>query len=354
MTFSIVRNDITKMKTTAIVNTANPLAAVGNGVDSAVYEAAGFDRLFEKRRAIGELAPGTSAVTPGYDLDAEYIIHTVGPVWVDGRHGEFETLRNCYSSALELALSLNCSSLAFPMISTGTYGFPKDKALQTAVSVISGFLMEHDMEIYLVVFDRRAYQLSRQLQDEVEQFIDESYAAGHSGRKPAVHAHGEGGRVQECARNYQNGSAGSGVQAGNAEAAEIESNGVCLEEKAESLNDVLEHSEDTFSERLFKLIDRSGLTDAEVYKRANIDRKLFSKIRCHADYSPKKKTAMALAVALKLNISETGDLLARAGYAMSPSSKFDVIVTYFIQKGQYDIFRINECLFNYTGSGLGI
>ena len=176
MSFEIVRNDITNMRVDAIVNTANPRPVIGSGVDALIHAKAG-PRLLQARQRIGRIGAGHAAITPGYDLVAEFVIHTVGPVWRGGFFGEEKLLRSCYDSALKLALEQGCGSVAFPLISTGNYGFPKDKALQIAISAFSSFLMEHEMRIYLVVFDRTSFILSEKLFRDVASYIDENYVA---------------------------------------------------------------------------------------------------------------------------------------------------------------------------------
>ena len=331
MPFQIIRNDITKVKADAIVNTANPKPCVGSGTDSAIYAAAGQEQLLAARKKIGEIAPGDAAYTEAYQLDAKYIIHTVGPVWIDGAHGEREVLRACYARALNLAAELRCESIAFPLIASGVYGFPKDEALQIALSEISRFLMTHEMKVLLVVFGRKALQLSECLVGSIEQYIDDHaeqrlYEAEYGGR--------ESNRSRRFLRPREELLE---VQAFGALPCEDDA---VLEEadadsapgdfipdlSGKSLAEVLGGKSETFQQRLLKLIDASGMTDVAVYKKANIDRKLFSSIRCKPDYKPKKKTALAFAIALKLDLPTTRDLLSRAELAFSPSSQFDLIV----------------------------
>ncbi len=349
MPFRIIRNDITKVKADAIVNTANPKPIYAPGSDSAVYNAAGADKLLAERKKIGDIAVGDVAVTPAFDLNAKYIIHTVGPAWIDGDHGEREAVRNCYENSLNKAKELQCKSIAFPLIATGIYGFPKADALQIAVSVFSEFLSDTDMDIILVVFDEDSFVLSGKIFSGVDAYIDENYVSE---------------RLDE---EYGYFTAASAAISNNQSAQfllmpeEIVEECTCLPEpetKREvpsgkrkkgkrSLDDVMSNVEETWQESLFRLIDEKGLKDTEVYKRANVDRKLFSKIRSNADYQPKKITAVAFALALNLNLDETRDLLGRAGYALSPSSKFDLIIRYFIEQGVYDTYTINLALFDH-------
>ena len=361
MPFQIIRNDITKVKADAIVNTANPKPCVGSGTDSAICAVAGQEQLLAARKKIGEIAPGDAAYTEAYQLDAKYIIHTVGPVWIDGTHGERDVLRSCYARALNLAAELRCESVAFPLIASGVYGFPKDEALQIALSEISRFLMSHEMKVLLVVFGRKALQLSERLVGSIEQYIDDhaeqrlydvEYGSGESNRsRRFLRPREELPEVQAVgALPYEDDAAMEEAEEADAESAPS----VFLPElSGKSLEEVLGGKSETFQQRLLKLIDQSGMTDVAVYKKANIDRKLFSSIRCKADYKPKKKTALAFAIALELDLPATRDLLSRAELAFSPSNKFDLIVSYFITNQNYDIFEINAALFQYGQPILG-
>ena len=357
MPFQIIRNDITKVKADAIVNTANPRPVIGSGTDSAIYAAAGEDQLLAERKKIGNIRPGCAASTPAFNLDAKYIIHTVGPAWIDGNHGERDTLRSCYEQSLALAAELACESIAFPMIATGVYGFPKDEALNIALSEVGKFLLTHEMKVILVVFDRKALELSKNLVGGITEYIDE-----HSVKALRDVEYG-GGRMSKN-RLMEEERRIAAERRRRMEASVLEEE--CLEESialpsaapfpdvaGKSLDEVLGGKEDTFQQRLFKLIDASGMDDVTVYKKANIDRKVFSRIRCKEDYKPKKKTAVAFAIALELDMPTMLDLLSRAEIAFSPSSKFDLIVSYFITNRNYDIFEINAALFKYGQPILG-
>jgi O-acetyl-ADP-ribose deacetylase (regulator of RNase III) len=358
MPFRIIRNDITKVKADAIVNTANPKPRIGRGTDSAVYAAAGRERLLAERRKIGEIAPGDAVSTEAFDLDAKFIIHTVGPVWVDGSRGEREVLRSCYAKSLALAAELKCRSIAFPLIASGVYGFPKDEALDIALAEIGKFLIIHEMKVILVVFDRKALELSEQLVGGIDRYIGENSA--HELRKAE---YGEG-----CPEDARRGIAARKVEESfRFHPAEALPEGAAADEElggvlpapvlpdiaGKSLTEVLGSAGETFQQRLFRLIDERGLDDVTVYKKANIDRKVFSRIRCKADYKPQKKTALAFAIALELDLPTTLDLLSRAEIAFSPSSRFDLIVTYFITNGIYNINEINAALFRYGQPTLG-
>ena len=335
MPFVIVRNDIVNMRVDAIVNTANPRPAVGSGTDSAIHAKAG-PKLLEARQKIGNIKVGCAAITPGFGLDAAYVIHTVGPVWHGGMFGEARQLRTCYDSALQLALDHNCRSVAFPLISTGNYGFPKDRALKIAIAAFSDFLLEHEMQIYLVVFNREAYHLSEKLFRGVASYIDEHYVE----EKESLSY----GRVcSPSPRRRRDMEFDMAECSLPMEAAP----------KVMSLKDLLEQEDAGFSETLLKRIDERGKKDSEIYKRANISKQHFSKIRNNPDYKPTKATAIALALALELDLEGTKDLIGRAGYALTNSSKFDLIIQFFIQQKNYNIIEINIALYEFDQALLG-
>ena len=465
MPLHIIRNDISRVSADAIVNTANPQVAVGAGVDQAIYEAAGWPQLLAEREKIGPMQPGQAAATPAFALDAKYIIHTVGPVWRGGDFGEREAVASCYRQSLKLAGELECESIAFPLISTGTYGFPKDEALRIAIDEISSFLFTHDMTVYMVVYDREAFVISSKAFSDIQSYIEErdvkqrrkdkwrrrreeayygstirreEYPESSRREEPVEYsisldkdlAEGSASEVlpgaglsEDLEPENQNVVPGlepknqnvvPGLEPKNqnvvpglepafmseeeelelaimSEAAEPEPVSLSEEEldyfeefipteeepplptapkasmsyssayipvekkkrtgffKKDTLNlgELLNRNTETFQQMLFRHIDRKGMKDPEVYKKANIDRKLFSKIRSNADYVPSKKTVLALAVALELNMDETIDLLQRAGLALSPSNRFDLIVGYCISHKIYNIFEINTYLFEY-------
>ncbi len=340
MPFKIVRQDITKIEADVIVNTANPLPLIGTGVDSAIYKAAGTEELLAERIKIGPIARGDIAVTPAFLLKAKYIIHAVGPVWEDGNHGEIETLKLCYLKSLEKARELSCESIAFPLISTGVYGFPKDKALQTVITVFSQWLLEHEMMITLVVFEKTAFELSGKIFHDIDAFIDEQYVRDKENAE-YISGRSEIDRVNALKWRRMIKEMISGKE--KKESLDTE-----------ALSQILDGTGDTFQERLFHLIDEREMTDSDVYNKANLDRKHFSKIRCNPKYQPTKKTVLSLAIALQLNMDETRDLLARAGLSLSPSDKADLIISWFIQKRIYSIHDINLALFKYCNVTLGV
>lgn len=340
MPFEIVRNDITKMAVDAIVNSANPNPRVGFGTDSSIHEKAG-PQLLEARKKIGPIAPGCAAITPAFGLDARYVIHTVGPVWCGGGYGEADLLRSCYERSLAVALEHGCHSIAFPLISTNNYGFPKDQALQIAISVFSRFLMNQEMQIYLVVFDRSAYMLSEKLFHSVASYIDQNYV--DQWEKATYGPEGNTYRQQmsrQTDRVY-NRRMPPMEAAAHAPMA------------APSLADMLKQKDAGFTETLLKHIDRSGHKDSTIYHRANLSKQHFSKIRNNPNYRPTKATAIALALALELDLDQTRDLIGRAGYALTNSSKFDLIIRYFIERKNYDVMEINMTLYEFDQPLLG-
>lgn len=331
MPLNIIRNDITKMKCDAIVNAANSSLLGGGGVDGAIHRAAGKGLFLECMKLHG-CKTGQAKITGGYDLPCKYIIHTVGPVWRGGSHGEKELLQSCYRNSLALAKEYNCESVAFPLISSGIYGYPKQQAFDVAVDVIKDFLTENDMDITLVIFDKASFELGKDYSDNIREYINQNYVDEHTDTSPRF--------------SFARKSA----------VCSIPQNIACEDSVAfsDDLKAVIENQiDESFSEMLLRKIDEKGMTDVQCYKKANIDRKLFSKIRSDRLYKPKKETAIAFAIALELSLEETKDMLMKAGFALSHSNKFDIIIEFFINKNIYDIYEINEALFSFDQKLLG-
>ena len=340
MPLEMVRNDITKMKVDAIVNAANESLLGGGGVDGAIHRAAGLGLLAECR-TLGGCKTGKAKITGGYNLSAKYVIHTVGPIYDDGKHGEKALLESCYRESLALAKGHQCETVAFPLISSGVYGYPKDQALKVAIDVISDFLLENEMTVYIVIFDKAAYKISEKLFSDIAEYIDDHYVDEHtdySRERIRMNA-----LPQEAPRKRRKKSDDDFLEMRDCKAMLAK----------DDLDAKLKQIDESFSQMLLRKIDEKGMTDAECYKKANIDRKLFSKIRSDVHYKPSKPTALAFAISLELSLSETEDMLRKAGFALSHSNKFDIIIEYFISKGNYNIFEINEALFAFDQSLLG-
>lgn len=324
MPFQIIRNDITKVKADAIVNTANPNVAVGDGVDYAIYKAAGREKLLEARKKIGLLMPGEVAITEALDLEAKYIIHASGPWWQGGEEGEELLLKRCFDNSLQLAWENGCRSIAFPLLATGTYGFPKKLAIEIAVHSFRIFLQEHDMEIMLVVFGNEAVNISGELVDEVRSFVDDHYvkeALSEEYRRDRLYLE----ECQVCASVFKS------VEA----------------EPTVSLDDALKSIyTESFEKYLQKLINKKGLKNSQVYAAANISKQYFSKL-LKGKVKPSKEKVLALAIGLNLNLDEAVDFLRIAGYALSPISQTDTIVEYFIRNKDYNVLKIDIVLFDY-------
>lgn len=425
MAFQIIRNNMVHVCADALVNTANPLPICGSGTDLAMYIAAGEEELLSARRRIGEIAVGEAAYTPAFALHAKYIIHAAGPVWKGGEHGELELLRNAYQNSLKLAQELGCRSIAFPLISTGALGLPKRESLKIAVEAFSKFLLDHEMDITLVVFDNESFALGGKIFEGLAEYIDRHeveaklreeyprgrtrYLASRASRfssasrtaesksaeeskfrlepdedtdvcfsslpedidfcvSASLEVHEEECRFDDVEKSFPGDAAKRSPDVTAKHFKEDHSSDDFKKRslsdiKESSLGDVKEHSlgdmekrsledvmkrlSETWQESLLRLIDEKSLSDVEVYKRANADRKLFSKIRGNSEYQPKKHTAVAFALALRLNLDDTKDFLAKAGYALSDSSKFDLIITYFVEREVYDIYMINLALFEH-------
>ena len=344
MPIQIIRNDITKIECDAIVNAANSTLLGGGGVDGAIHRAAGKGLLLECMK-LGGCNVGQAKLTKAYKLPSKFVIHTVGPKWKNGQNGEKELLESCYREALRIASDNNCESVAFPLISSGVYGYPKDQALKVAVDTITSFLIEHDMLVYIVVFDKSAFQISEKLFSDIASYIDDKYVDSHFVfNRSRRDEYGESTILAET-QILPDESETSDPQ--------VPCHQSMAASRASSLADVVEQIDESFSQMLLRKIDEKGMTDSECYKKANVDRKLFSKIRGDINYRPSKPTAIAFAIALQLSLEDTKDMLMKAGFALSHSNKFDIIIEYFITHENYNVFEINEALFAFDQNLLG-
>ncbi len=350
MPLLLVRNDITRMTVDAIVNAANPSLLGGGGVDGAIHRAAGPELLAECRTLNG-CRTGEAKITGAYRLHAKYVIHTVGPIWYGGGHGEEHLLRSCYRRSLELAADHGCETVAFPLISSGVYGYPKADAFRVATEAISAFLEGHELTVYLVLFDRAAYLLGDRFGD-VRAFIDDAYAQAEE-RRPRNQASYRWEREPKALLDEDTCCFEAAAAPMPAAAPRKKAKEASAPVKAPDRQELLRQLDEGFSRTLLKLIDEKGMTDVQCYKRANIDRKLFSKIRSDPDYRPSKTTAIALALALELPLPETQSLLSRAGFTLSHSYLSDILVEYCIRQKQYDVLAVNELLFSYDQPLLG-
>ena len=383
MPLKIIRQDITKIKCDAIVNPTNEDLFPGGGVDLAIHSAAG-EGLLEACRELGGLRIGQAKITPAFSLPAKFVIHTAGHLWQGGERGERELLESCYKESLALAKANGCESVAFPLISSGLYGYPKDKVLRVAMDVIGEFLFENEMTVYIVVFDKTSYAISEKLFSDVTSFIDDFYTEVNLPLFDSIRE--ERSYTEYCRKTAQNKKKEQLIDENSSkvvpqrpwwkkktEVSEVDDddevyygslydkNDASFEEKSKnasiapiSLDDMLSSMDKGFAETLFYYIDQKGISDVECYKRANVDKKTFSKIKCNKSYKPSKITALSFAIALRLNLEETGHLLNTVGFSLSRSSKFDVIIEYFITTGNYrDIYDVNETLYQFDQSMLG-
>jgi O-acetyl-ADP-ribose deacetylase (regulator of RNase III) len=331
MPFNIIRNDIVNMKVDAIVNAANPELKQGGGVCGRIFEAAGAQAMTKACDALGTCDFGKAVITPGFNLPAKAVIHAVGPVWRGGNQGEEQLLRNAYRFSLELAKQNGFESIAFPLISSGNFGFPYEPAFAIALDEINRFLFEEDLDVTLVVFDNTATAMGRLRNKDLATYIDDHYVDEHLDfYRPSFMRK----RPEPLENDFL-------------AITKPPKQSLASEAKIDFPEEI------TFSDALLAYVDAKGMTDPEVYKRSNIDRKHFSKIRSDKYYNPKKSTVLALAIGLKLNLRESKDLLARAGYAFSPCDKRDLIVKYFIERGEFDIMKVNGALFDHDQRLLG-
>lgn len=355
MPLKLVRNDIAKMEVDAVINTANADVSVGSGCDTAIYNAAGFDSLFALRKAIGRKEEGDVFLTPGFNLPAKFIIHAVSPLFIDGESGEEEKLRKCYKNALKMAYREGFSSVAFPLIATGSFGYPKAEGIRIAADEINAFLLKHEMLIYLVLFDSESTDYGKSLYPDLESYIDDNFA-GEISENEYLYCRSEGHGPRPGA--VFSGSAAPVCANRKAKPQMAEPAVVCDKESepdfdelhyghTEKITERLKHLSDDYVDYLMYLIKEKGLTPSEVYKDAAVDKRLFSKIRNKKDPHPGKMILMQLCIGARLSLDESADLLARAGYAFSPSSITDVIFKYFIENGYYDIYDLDIELENH-------
>jgi O-acetyl-ADP-ribose deacetylase (regulator of RNase III)/transcriptional regulator with XRE-family HTH domain len=340
MPFQIIRNDITKVKADAIVNTANPNVFIGAGVDSAIYEAAGKELLLTERNKIGFLVPGEVAITSAFNLNAKYIIHVSSPWWAGGDKGEAELLRSCYDKTLKLAKDNNCKSIAFPLLATGSYDFPKKLGLEIAVSAFTDFLEENEMEITLVVFEKTMVHISGELGEEVKSYIDDLYVEGALQKEYAKDDYltAEVPELNLRMPDFMTSVKGVSYE---------DTDDVCEIEESEDLDDILgDIYTDTFGKHLQKLINKKGLKNSQVYAAANISKQYFSKL-LKGQVKPSKEKVLALAVGLRLNMDEAEDFLRLTGYAFSPISQTDAVVAFFLKKEEFNVAMIDIVLFDY-------
>ena len=336
MPYEIIRQDITKMQVDAIVDPTDYIYSGSGGTDARIHFAAGSE-LRTACDGLPLLKEGEVAVTGGFRLPCKYIIHTFGPVWQGGAFDERKKLAACYRNALHAAYERECESIAFPLISSGTFGFPKDRVLRIALDTITSFLMSHDMMVYLLVYDKTSYEISKKLQKDIDAFIDEHYIDCQQLKfDPYTYTYTPKGETNKPAPT---------VSAPHKEAVAAK--------PIQTLEEALSQKHESFSDALLRLITESGMSDAECYKRANITKQHFSKIRSNAHYQPTKQTVLAFAVVLKLSLEETKKLLEKAGLAFSSSNQADVIVEYFITTKKYDLNEINEVLYQYDQKCLG-
>lgn len=346
MPLQFIRADITKLHCDAIVNAANNTLLGGGGVDGAIHAAAGPD-LLEECRKLGGCETGDAKRTLAYQLPCRYVIHTVGPIWQGGCANEEALLRSCYLRSLEVAKQANCCSVAFPLISAGVYGYPKDAALVVAASTIRSWLEDNEMLVYLVVFNKDVLRLTEQRFSGIRQFIDDNYVSLHMNSAEEAHR----AVFFAAGKSAAHGDLGANMMPASAKKKQ------CAREKCinneDSLREYMKQQDESFSQMLLRKIDEKGIKDSACYKKANIDRKLFSKIRSDPNYKPSKQTAIAFAIALELPYDEASDLLKKAGFALSHSNRFDLIIEYFIRNANYDIYEINEALFAFDQVLLG-
>jgi len=337
MPLQIIHKDITKTDCEAIVNPTDCFYSGSGGADLAIHRAAG-SRLEEECAALPPLSVAEVAATRGYELPCRYILHTVGPVWEGGRKNETALLRGCYLNALLKAKRLGAGSVAFPLISSGTFGFPRDRVLRIAIDAISDFLFTADgeMNVFICVLDRDSFELSKDI--ALREYLDGSARFAYVNHELKMC------RVRSAALDC-------------ALSSEAETEICCAAPPAPtgkpSLADWIKKQDDTFAVLLLKLIDKKGMDDVACYKKANVHKNVFWKIKNDGKYKPSKPTVIAFAISLELSMEETEALLKSAGFALSHNNKFDMIIEFYLSNGCYDIFEINSALYQYDQQCLG-
>ena len=342
MPLQIIRQDITKMRVDAIVNTTNEEMIGYSGVDLAIHTIAGAE-LDAECAKLAPLGLGQAKLSGAYGLPCKYVIHTSGPVWRGGLVGESIILRSCYIESLKLAVKSGCRSIAFPLISSGVYGYPKDQVLKFAIQTITEFLFDHELTVYLCVFDKESYSFSQKLFSDIQEFINDEYVDEHD--EDFYEAFDGSIDEMPMAKCIQTPMCADAMMPRKRETSSA---------AGKSLREYMKQMDRSFQEMLFDLIDESGMTDVECYKKANVDKRTFSKIKSNKDYKPSKQTVIAFAISLQLDMDTTQELLATAGFTLSRSKVFDKIIRYFIHNGNYDIFEINEALFEFDQQLLGV
>ena len=331
MPIRVFRNDITLVKADAIVNSANPEPIIGGGAEAAIYEAADKKALLAERKKIGDINPGEVAYTPAFKLSAKYIIHTVGPIWRGGSQGEAVILSSCYEKSLELAEELGCKSIAFPFISTGTYGFPKDKAIEIAAASINRFLKYHKMSVILVVLDKESFKISGKKFSDVASFIEANIVE------------------EKLNKVYKS---ASGISRRNSL---IEFRNLHFmhqrntDELPDDISELLKMSKASFSSRVQSMVQQRGLEPSDLYNKSGLlTKKIYSDMKTLGDnYRPKKGTAVAFCLALELDLPQTLELIGSAGWTLSDSKYIDLIIKWHIDKKDFNIRHINDTLNTY-------
>lgn len=311
MPLYMIHDDITRLKVDAIVDPTDCWFSGSGGADYAIHRAAG-PELEEVLRRLPPLETGKAVVTPGFDLPAKHIIHTFGPIWEGGGHNEAQLLADCYRNCLSAAAEYGCRSIAFPVISGGTFGFPNDDALQIAKRVISEYLQEHAMQVFIVAYRRHTFNLGAKLFAEVSRFVDENYV--------------------ELSTAYM--AAEAPAASYSADYADVL-----------DLEEMLRKKGETFSCKLDRLRDERGMSGPELYKKAWVHKSVYSKIMNNINYQPAKITAVAFALALELPWEELTELVNSAGYAMTHTSKFDIVIEYLVKQKKYGIEEVNAVLY---------